>query len=79
MVAGSTDWTNSHSDFLQIDMVVFTVGSDKSNVQDSIRVIDVYDQSVLVTANIENDAIPLKEARMPVSALDVFRSIPLSL
>jgi len=76
VVAGIADWTNNHSDLLRIGAVVFNVGSHESNVQDSVYVIDVYDESVLVAANIENDAISSEETCMPVSALNVFRSIP---
>ena len=58
------------------NVVVFNVGSLESNVQDAIGVIDVYNQSVLVADNVENNAISSKEACVPVSALNVFRSIP---
>ena len=76
MVAGIADWMNSHSDMLRIDIVVFSVCSNKANVQDLKRVIGAYDKSVLVTANIENDAISLKKTGMPVCTFDVFRAIP---
>jgi len=70
------NWSNTHSNMLRIDLVVFCVCANESNVQHSIGVIDVYNQSVLVTANIENNAITLKEARIPVSSLDVVGTIP---
>ena len=79
MVAGIADWMNSHSDMLRINLVVFSVSSNESYVQNPKRIIGVHDKSVLVASNVENNAISLQKAGMSVSAFDVLRAIPCGL
>ena len=61
---------------LRIDTIILCVRPDESNVQNPKIVIDVHDKSVLVASDIENNAIALDKAGMPVSAFDVLRAIP---
>ena len=61
---------------LRIDTVVLSVCPDETYVHNSICIIEMDDKSVLVSSNVENDAISLKKAGMPVSAFDVVRANP---
>ena len=76
MVAEIADWLNWHSNMLQINTIIFRVRADEPNVQNSKFVIDLHYEPEFVASNIENNAISLKKARMPVSTFDVFRSFP---
>ncbi len=64
---------------LRIDTIILRVRTDESNVQNPKRIIGVYDKSVLVAPNVENNAISLHKAGMSVSAFDVLRAIPCGL
>ena len=76
MVVGIADGLNCHSNMLRINTIVFRVCPDESNVQNSKLVISLHDEPELVASYIENNAISFDEARMPVPAFDVLRTVP---
>jgi len=61
---------------LRINLIIFGVGSDESNVHNPINVIDVDDQSEFIAADVENNSIPFQKARKPIPAFDVLRVFP---
>ena len=64
---------------LRIDTVILRVRPDESNVQNSKIVIGVHYEPVFVASDIENNAITLDKAGVPISAFNVRRAFPVGL
>ena len=61
---------------LRVYGIVLLVCSNKLDTQDPLAVQDLADESVLVSANVEDDSSPLENARAAILSLDVLRSLP---
>ena len=54
---------------LNINPVVLRMGADKSDVYDSVGVVDPHDKSILVSRNIEHHTTIFKDADIPEALL----------
>jgi hypothetical protein len=61
---------------LRVYGIVLLVCSNELDKQDPLAEQDLADESVLVSANIEDDSSPLENARAAILSLDVLRSRP---
>ena len=50
--------------------------ADKPDVGNSIRVVELYDQSILVSRYVENDAVIINNARVAEHCLHIMRALP---
>ena len=53
--------------------------TDKLDVHDAVVIVDMRNQSISVTSNVENHAVVTNEARVPIGLFDVLRPRPGSL
>jgi hypothetical protein len=60
-----------------VDVVVRLVRADESSVAHTVPVIDGDDEPVLVSANVENDAVVADDTRVRINPLDVGRRSPI--
>jgi hypothetical protein len=49
-------------DSRHIDHIVLSVCADESDIDHSVRVIDLYDKPILIPRHVENDPIALQHA-----------------
>lgn len=76
------DWGDCHgasgalSDRCGIDCIIACVSSDETDVDDSIWVVDLHDQAVLIPCDVEHNSVIRKHARRPKVSFDGRRAYP---
>src|SRR5258708_6757428 len=66
-------------DLLHIDFVVFGVRANKSDVDYSVRIVDFYNQPIVVSLDIEHHATALDDACTPILLFHLYWIVPIVL
>jgi hypothetical protein len=61
---------------LHINFVVFGVRADKADVDCSIRIIDLHDQSIIVSFDVKHHPVAFDDARISKFIFDFGRVVP---
>src|SRR5271157_5003826 len=64
------------SHLLDINRIVFCMGAYKADVDNSVRIVDLHNQPVVVALDVEHNAVVAEDARLPILRFDLGRAIP---